>query len=277
MNQPPPAPPSPGQPPPKFAVDEDVFALTYRGDAELRAAGTSLSAGELQILVLIDGVATVAQIAQSEPGRARKEMTEVLYKLFKKGLITSAAEPSSDAMETGFFNVPVGFFGALPAQASPEADQGVSSLTKKGYFVRIARRRSEKREIKQGWRPTILLVDDDPDLLKLVRTYFRLEGFNTREATKRTEIMSAFREAPMPDLVLLDVELPDANGFLILARMRQHPVLKSMPVVMLTAEATREAVLKGLQAGADGYITKPFEADLLVTAVKEVLGIPARA
>jgi DNA-binding response OmpR family regulator len=50
-----------------------------------------------------------------------------------------------------------------------------------------------------------------------------------------------------------------------------------MPVVMLTAEATREAVLKGLQGGADGYVTKPFEADLLVNAVKAVLGVEAPA
>ncbi len=70
----------------------------------------------------------------------------------------------------------------------------------------------------------------------------------------------------MPDLILLDVQLPDGNGFDILARMRQHPVLKNMPVIMLTAEATRESVLRGLQLGADGYVTKPFEPDVLVSA-----------
>ena len=68
------------------------------------------------------------------------------------------------------------------------------------------------------------------------------------------------------------MQLPQADGFDILARMRQHPVLKHMPVIMLTAEATREAVLKGLERGADGYVTKPFDADLLVSAVKAVLG-----
>ena len=81
------------------------------------------------------------------------------------------------------------------------------------------------------------------------------------------------RQQPPPDLILLDVQLPDANGFDILAKMRQHPVLKSMPVIMLTAEATREAVLRGLQGGADGYVTKPFEPDMLITAVKAVLGL----
>ena len=94
-----------------------------------------------------------------------------------------------------------------------------------------------------------------------------------RAALKRDDILIALRQQPAPDLILLDVQLPDANGFDILARMRHHPVLKSMPVIMLTAEATRESVLRGLQGGADGYVTKPFEPDLLITAVKAVLGL----
>jgi two-component system OmpR family response regulator len=74
-------------------------------------------------------------------------------------------------------------------------------------------------------------------------------------------------------LVLLDVWLTDVNGFDILNKMRQHPVLKKLPVIMLTAEATREAVLKGILGGADGYITKPFQIHPLVKAVKTVLGM----
>ena len=94
-----------------------------------------------------------------------------------------------------------------------------------------------------------------------------------RAALKRDDIVISLRQVPPPDLILLDVQLPDANGFDILAKMRQHPSLKSMPVVMLTAESTRESVLRGLQGGADGYITKPFEPDMLISAVKAVLGL----
>ncbi|MCX7961833.1 MAG: response regulator, partial [Burkholderiales bacterium] len=67
------------------------------------------------------------------------------------------------------------------------------------------------------------------------------------------------------------------NGFDVLAKMRLHPLFRTIPVVMLTAEASREAVLKGLRGGADGYITKPFEPDALVAAVKAVLGLSAAA
>jgi two-component system OmpR family response regulator len=190
-------------------------------------------------------------------------------------LISVASEPS--ALETGFFSIPPPAAFADSAAVEPEARRGVSSLKQKGCYVSIARRRAASREAKEGWRPTILVIDDDPDLVRLISMYFRLEGFATREAASRAQIMAAFRQPPAPDLVLLDVNLPDANGFDVLARMRQHPVLKSMPVVLITAEATREAVLKGLQAGADGYITKPFEADALVIAVREVLGLGGKA
>ena len=256
--------------PPITASDGDVYALTSQGNAELKSAGTSLSSRELEILVLVDGTATVAEIVGASPTMPHAEVMQVLQKLADTQLIARASGQS--ALDNGFFSivVPPGVFSGAGAE---EARQGVTSLKRKGYYVRIARRAAQKHAAKEGWQPTLLVVDDDPDLVKLMRTYFRFEGFVVRNAGRRDEIMAAFRAPPMPDLVLLDVELPDANGFDVLARMRQHPVLKSIPVIMITAEATREAVRKGLQAGADGYITKPFEPDCVVIAVREVLGL----
>ena len=259
--------------------DDDVFATTEKGNAELKASGTSLSAAELQVLVLVDAFSTVAQISNRVPGMTHEELVAALGKLAASHLIVSTAEPDSDVMASGFstINVPAGFFSSLSVDSNPEADGGASILKRKGYFVRIARRPAEGHERKEGWRPTILVVDDDTDMQKLIGTYFKLEGFDSRAAFKGADITIALRRQPAPDLILLDVHLPDANGFDILAKMRLHPALKSMPVVMLTAESTREAVLKGLQAGADGYITKPFEVDALISAVKAVLGLSGHA
>jgi DNA-binding response OmpR family regulator len=92
-------------------------------------------------------------------------------------------------------------------------------------------------------------------------------------AANREGITAALRLAPKPDVVLLDVTLPDIDGFEVLLRMKQHPVMKTIPVIMMTAKATREAVLKGLACGADGYITKPFDVDVISNAVKSVLGL----
>jgi CheY-like chemotaxis protein len=264
-------------PAPTTAVsDDDVFATTGKGSAELKkAAGTTLSAAELQVLVLIDAVSTVAQIAQRLPNMSRQDLDAALRKLSSGGLIVSTTALDSEASVSGFatISVPAGFFSSLTENPHPEADAGISILQKKGYYVRIARRPAENREKKDGWQPTILVVDDDPDLQKLIRTFLKMEGFNPRAALKRDDIPIVLRQQPMPDLILLDVHLPDGNGFDILVTMRLHPVLKSIPVIMLTAEDTREAVLKGLRAGADGYVTKPFEPDAVVTAVKVVLGL----
>jgi len=67
--------------------------------------------------------------------------------------------------------------------------------------------------------------------------------------------------------------LPDIDGFDVLARVRQHDAMKDVRIIMMTAKATREAVLKGLERGADGYVTKPFEVDVLLKAVKTVAGV----
>jgi two-component system OmpR family response regulator len=252
--------------------DDDAFALTAKGNKELKSPGTQLGAADLQVLILLDGLSTVAQIAQRVPGLPRAEVDAALKKLLDAKMILSTMEPESEELGSGFstISVPAGFFSSL-TDASPEAEGGTAILKKKGYYVRIARHIA--RERAEGWIPTVLVIDDDPDIQKLIRTYFRMDGIESRSAHNREEIMAQLRVPPVPDLILLDVQLPDANGFDVLVRMRQHPVLKNLPVVMLTAESTREAVLRGLQGGADGYITKPFEPDVLVTAVKQVLGL----
>ena len=119
----------------------------------------------------------------------------------------------------------------------------------------------------------VLVIDDDPDICNLLQMYLKLEGFDSRAAGNREQILAELRRAPLPDAVILDVHLPDADGFDILHRKREHPVLKGLPILMLTGEATREAALKGILGGADGFVTKPFDIHHLVRAVKAVLGL----
>ena len=119
----------------------------------------------------------------------------------------------------------------------------------------------------------VLLIDDDPDFCALIGRVLDVAGFEMRFAGNREQIVAELRKAPPPDLVLLDVVLPGTNGFDILQRMKQVPALKSTPVIMTTAQATRAAVARGLVGGADGYLTKPFRAENLVKAVRTVLGL----
>jgi CheY-like chemotaxis protein len=267
-------------PRPTRVGDDDVYSSTEKGLRELKSADTQLTATELEVLVLMDGFSPVGEIAHYIPGVSRAELGAVIGRLVDAKYAVSMAEPDADVMGSGFstISIPAGFFSGL-TDTTAQTNSGVSILKKKGFYVRIAKRAAEARTAQPGWKPTVLVIEDDPDVQKLIRTYFTMEGFTHRAAFKAADVVIALRQQPQPDLILLDVNLPDGNGFDILARMRQHPVLKTMPVVMLTAETTREAVLKGLTAGADGYLTKPFEPDVLVTAVKSVLGIglPAAA
>jgi len=248
---------------------EDVYALTGLGNRELRASGTSLPAAELELLVLLDGKSTVAQIEHSAPNRSSEQVRNVLGTLYQKGLIDLASRMKGD-----FFNLtmPLKIPKGAAAEKQQEASDGVSSLKDKGFFVSIARRTAGGHPLPEGRKPVMLLIDDDETLVKLLHTVFQLEGFELRTAGNRAAVGDAFDAEPPPDLVLLDVVLPDIDGFEVLGRVRSHPTLRTLPVIMLTAKATRESVLKGLQLGADGYVTKPFEIEVLMDAVRTVLG-----
>ena len=244
----------------------DVFAVTPKGQQELRSAATTISPTELELLVRLDGILSIAQIRQSvgEPAGAMIESTMGL--LLAKGLVALVqVDPFAITMQ----------FQLSPAAitaADAEADACAASLKTSNYYVRIARQRGTPRVRAPGERLSAIVVDDEATLAKFLHHYLTFEGFDVRVAGSRAEVVAEFRKPPIPDLVLLDVMLPDADGFDILLRIRSHPQLKDVPVIMLTAKATREAVLKGLASGADAYITKPVETESLLQAVRTVLG-----
>ncbi|MEO7887144.1 response regulator [Polaromonas sp.] len=246
----------------------NVYAVTSKGQQELRSSATSISQPEIELLVRLDGVLTVAQIRQSVGGTDNAVVDGILDLLYGKGLI-DLVQPDPFAASLQFHLSP----SALTA-ADAEADACAATLKKSNYYVRIARKRGAARVRAAGERLSAIIVDDEEHLAKFLQSYLTFEGFDVRTAGSRAEIVAEFRKQPIPDLVLLDVMLPDADGFDILLRIRSHPVLKDVPVIMLTAKATRESVLKGLAGGADGYITKPVEAESLIQAVRTVLGTP---
>jgi len=254
---------------------QDVYELTDKGSNELRGAQTALTRQQLEVMVLIDGMASVEAVARSVRTLEADAVLQVVGDLVAAGLLRLATRLAGDALDFGALlsAKPAPAPGALDA-ASEEAGIGAASLQRQGYYVRIARRTRNAGSLPDGRKPTVIIIEDDQHLSKLLKTYLMLEGFEPRLATRREEVLKEFRSPPVPDLVVLDIMLPDADGFEILAAMRRHPVLKSVPVVMLTARATREAVQKGIAGGADGYITKPFEVDVLMAALKVVLGLP---
>lgn len=117
---------------------------------------------------------------------------------------------------------------------------------------------------------TVLVVEDDAGTATVILKVLQSAGYLTRHARDQLAIVDEFKREPLPDIVLLDILLPQKYGFDILNRMRQHPRLKSIPVIMLTTLGETEDIVKGLTLGADGYLTKPAMPSTLLKALRSL-------
>ena len=113
----------------------------------------------------------------------------------------------------------------------------------------------------------ILVVDDEKGLVKIIRLNLEQDGFDIVEAYNGAQAMEKLRTT-LPDLVLLDVMMPDTDGFTVLKMIRQ---IGSIPVIMLTAKGEEDDKVKGLEFGADDYVTKPFSPRELTSRIRAVL------
>ena len=116
-------------------------------------------------------------------------------------------------------------------------------------------------------RRRILVVDDEERMVRFIRMNLEHDGFQVVEAFNGKQAIDKLREST-PDLILLDVMMPDLDGFEVLETIREH---SNVPVIMLTAKGEEDDRVKGLELGADDYVTKPFSPRELVSRVKAVL------
>lgn len=116
-------------------------------------------------------------------------------------------------------------------------------------------------------RKRILVVDDEKGLVKIIHLNLEQDGFDVIEAYNGSQAMEKLRTT-LPDLVLLDIMMPDTDGFTVLKMIRQ---IGSIPVIMLTAKGEEDDKIKGLELGADDYVTKPFSPRELTSRIRAVL------
>lgn len=119
--------------------------------------------------------------------------------------------------------------------------------------------------------PHILVVDDEPSVLAMVRMVLELEGHVVETVDDGEQALAALDLATF-DLVLLDVMMPGLSGFEVAREIRARRDFGNVPVVFVSAKAEREDIWTGWQLGADSYLTKPFDTDELVSEVCRVLG-----
>ena len=119
------------------------------------------------------------------------------------------------------------------------------------------------------------IVDDEPDIAEVVSLHLKRTGFTTREFTDGESFLK-FMERQTPDLIILDLMLPDFDGLEICKYLKKKEEFSSIPIIMLTAKGEETDKVLGLELGADDYITKPFSPKELVARVKAVLRRPGQ-
>jgi DNA-binding response OmpR family regulator len=110
--------------------------------------------------------------------------------------------------------------------------------------------------------PRILAVDDDKDMLMMLRVGLEAEGYEVLTATRGMEALERAR-ADMPDLILLDVMMPQMDGFEVLSNLKQDETTSAIPVIMVTAVSERRSMMNALSGGTDYYLVKPYSAEEL--------------
>jgi DNA-binding response OmpR family regulator len=116
----------------------------------------------------------------------------------------------------------------------------------------------------------VLIADDEPNIVASLEFLMEQAGFEVKLAANGKEaldLVAAFK----PDLVLLDVMMPEMNGYEVCQRLKSDPATRAVKVVMLSAKGREVEVAKGLELGADAYVTKPFSTRELVARVREML------
>jgi len=119
--------------------------------------------------------------------------------------------------------------------------------------------------------PLILIVDDEPDLVATVDYNLRREGYTTRTAASGRDALAAAAQAPLPDLIVLDLMLPDMPGTEVCRRLRSADATRGLPILMLTAKGDEIDRVVGFEVGADDYVTKPFSVRELLLRIGAIL------
>ena len=120
--------------------------------------------------------------------------------------------------------------------------------------------------------PVVLIVDDDPRLREFVRVNLEMEGYTVREASNASEGLDALEETP-PALILLDVMMPEVDGWEMLRRVQERHGVGSIPVIMFSGKVDEQSLAEAASRGAQGFVGKPFDPQQLIESTKQLLPV----
>lgn len=258
-------------------AQEMIFRRTEVGERAMRGQAGQIAPELIRVLALVSSDTHFDLIKKRAIRMPEADLRAALERLIGGGfLATLSAGQEHDLDFTAHFDKPLD----APALTDDDkkriamaATDGHDILTKTGSFLQLTAA-ATRTPLGKSWTDiTILIIEDDEIQARFAQNIIMKAGFKQRHAATREEIIAELNKSPLPDCVLLDIELPGTNGFDILARMRQHPRLKQVPVIMLTAMASQQDVFKGLSLGASAYVAKPYKKQTLVDTIVKTLGL----
>ncbi|MEN3362896.1 MAG: two-component system, OmpR family, phosphate regulon response regulator PhoB [Burkholderiales bacterium] len=274
----------------EFMKNKTVYSKTAKGMAEVRKSGKSLPKDHSRVLAMVDGKSSTADLMGQQRDLTQERFTATVESLVQLGLIRALVHSAWDPEPTEPIEMTddgtVLYSDALPTieatelspqesvQAWAEARRGAQTLKKNGFYT-YGDKPSQVSAIRKMDGLRALVVEDDDALSQLLEVLLTNKGFSVHKAVDIPGAMKTLRAGLVPDLVLLDVVLPGMpgkDGFLVLDQIRHTAALRLVPVIMVTSKVTDESVMRGLKAGADGYIFKPFKWETLYESIKSVIG-----
>lgn len=252
----------------------DDAARTYRLSEAGKAAGDdhSVPADFRRILELVTADTHFDVIRGALRHFSDKLIREWLSELEEIGYLEVV--PDEEDFDLDFTKIPakppVPAKGEDAKRIASESKSATEALANAGAWIAESRLRNRQATDKPPADTVVLIVEDDPDQLALADLRVSMAGYPVRVATSAKELLEDLRTKPIPDLLLLDVMLPDGNGFDILAKLRKHPKFALLTVALLTAKDERQEIAKGLSIGADAYITKPYSKNILADTIERI-------
>ncbi len=150
----------------------------------------------------------------------------------------------------------------------PEFRIGTSKLETDGFFVAVARRNLGAT----GHGNKVMFVEDEPVTNAVLKKVLTTDGFEAYGAFDAAGLGELLKQRGLPDVILLDIELPDVSGLQILSRIRKHPKMCAIPVLMVSSRSEMSDVVRGLSLGANGYLSKPVAVESLRAILRQILG-----
>lgn len=257
-----------------------AYVKTAKGKAEVTDTPGKLPPGMKTLLGLVDN-STVEQLRAKLPQAAPDKLDAALDRLFVDGYIEIAAAPAAAPAKpdapldfANFINRPVKVPTIEQIKQAETTLSGLKASKKAGYYVHIINRAAKRVPSRAGGdKYTVLVIDSDQGNTLVVTRALLLAKFEIRAAAMQGEIVEQLNKQPPADVIAMDMVLPDTIGLELLGRLREHPLYKSVPIIVMTAKTEHDDVVAALAYGASGYMTKPFKPESLVDSVQAILGL----